>query len=71
MYVCASLVCMSPQRSEESVSSPATGVLGVNEPATLSALPFELGRALFCPFKNNSSGLGSGELCSINSHPWI
>lgn len=27
--------------------------------------PLELGRALFCPFKNNSSGLGSGELCSI------
>lgn len=37
VYVCAALVCMSPQRSEESVSSPATRVLGVSEPATLSA----------------------------------
>lgn len=39
VYVCAPFVCMSPQRSEEGVSSPGTGVLGVSEPGTLSAFP--------------------------------
>lgn len=39
VYACAPLVCTSPQRSEEGVSSPGTGVLGVSEPGTLSAFP--------------------------------